>query len=410
MSQKIDPRVFVIDKIKELLGISSGVNPFDNHQFRTKGFNIDIGKSTFQIKFPENDLEDFEGSSEYEKSEQFINLKNHIEFEIYVQLLHQYALPTSFRISEKLIDEKRHWQNDILFNTRYGKELNNKLNSGLKKLRKYLEVKAKALDVVALTKQEIGIIKNCLDWYEAKSTFDCNNVSSEFVSFLKAALVCELIGLEETRKETRNPKYLNEINDKINFLVDSLRDINKCFLNIELPGFIKDYASDIESKKYNPLSQDDGVVSFASNKVIFLARKFNEPESDSMKQIIENEFNKDGFTIQEGEVKDCGYVSEDILNKIKTSGFFIALITPVNELKSGKFSTSTWVLMEIGAASAFGRKIIPMVDLTVDDSEYSGKLQRDCQYELFSKDNFKDVLGKVIARVKNEYSKNDITE
>jgi hypothetical protein len=129
-----------------------------------------------------------------------------------------------------------------------------------------------------------------------------------------------------------------------------------------------------------------------------------------MKQIIENEFNKDGFTIQEGEVKDCGYVSEDILNKIKTSGFFIALITPVNELKSGKFSTSTWVLMEIGAASAFGRKIIPMVDLTVDDSEYSGKLQRDCQYELFSKDNFKDVLGKVIARVKNEYSKNDITE
>lgn len=405
MSQKIDPIAFVIEKIKELLQINNGIKHIKTFEPDTHTFTIIKGTEKFKVEISNENIEDFEGSSESVNSKQFIDLMNHIEFKIYTQLLKQNALPNSFRISEKIIDEKRNWATYVEHRISFDDNVQEYLYKGLMKSKKYLETKKRTLNLESI-KKELLNVKFLLGLYDKEKTFSSNEGSSEWLSFLKAALVSEIIDLEEKRKGTSNRDYLREINNSINSLVDTLRDIHKGFFNIELPNFIRDYASDVKTNNFNPLSSEEDIVPFASNKVIFLARKFNEPESDKMKQIIESEFAKEGFTIQEGEVKDCGYVSEDILNKIKTSGFFIALITPVNELKSGKFSTSTCVLMETGAAVAFGRKVIPMVDESVDSSEYRGKLQRDCQDEQFSKDNFSDILRKVVDRIKKEYEKN----
>lgn len=406
MSHKIDPIVFITEIIKGLLQINSGILSGEDKANRTTYVDIKKGQNDYRVVIPTAYLRNLENASEHENSEQFVVFKNDIEFKICAQLLKQNALPHSFCMSEKIINEKRIWiKKDISFNNViFEPKLQRKFYEGLIKSKKYLKFKTKMISS-AIMEEEKNNVKELLKFYEQNKTFYNNkNVSVEMLGFLKASLVCEIIDFEEKRKEIQTPVYLEEKHDNIYSLVDILRDGNG-LLNIELPYFIIEYASDIKTKKFNPLDTNEDIVSFASNKMIFLARKFNDTDSDNMKQIIEKEFTKEGFIIVEGKVEDCGYVTEDILEKIKKSGFFLALITPVSEFKSGKFSASAWVLMEIGSAVAYDRKVMVLADNSVDTSEYESKLQRDCQYEPFSKGNLKSALEKVVDRIKNEYQK-----
>ncbi len=143
-------------------------------------------------------------------------------------------------------------------------------------------------------------------------------------------------------------------------------------------------------------------VPFASNKKIFLAHKFDEKE---LRDKVEEELIKIGFELKEGRVEDLGYISEDILNKIKESGFFMALLTKARKFEQGNFSTSTWVLMEIGSAIAFERKVAILAEDCVEQEEYASKLQRDCQYETFNRSNFSERLNTVINRIKKQWEK-----
>ena len=399
MSAQLDPVLFVTEIIKELLQVDNGIESVVLFEPDDRLFKIRNGKDFFKVKINRDILDDFKGASELRTDEQFVNLKNIIEFNIYAQLLEQHALPNSFCISEKIINEKRSWANNGPYAIPRDDKFRDKMCGGLIKVQRYLEHKAKVSCLQSM-KADLKLVNDLLASY-------CNGqheivASLQSMSFIKAALVCEIIDLEEENKKSINPEYLREYDDKIHSLLNIVRGT---FINIKLPGFVKEYAVNIVNGDYNPRSLETDIVPFASNKTIFMARKFNEPESDRMKEIIETEFKKEDFKIVEGEVKDCGYVSEDILDKIKTSGFFIALITPLYELKKGKFSTSAWVLMEMGAAAAFERNIIPMADECVDSSEYSGKLPGDYQYELFSKTTFNSILKKVVGRIKNEYCK-----
>lgn len=149
------------------------------------------------------------------------------------------------------------------------------------------------------------------------------------------------------------------------------------------------------------------LVPFASNKTVFLAYRFNEM---ALRDKIASELDKVGFDIKEGKLEDLEYISEDILNKIKESGFFLALLTPSKEFKNGLYSTSSWILMEIGAAIAFGRKVLILAEDCIDKDEYAGKLQRDCEYITFNRSNFDDRLTNAIARIAKEWSKQESLE
>lgn len=144
------------------------------------------------------------------------------------------------------------------------------------------------------------------------------------------------------------------------------------------------------------------LVPFASNKTVFLAHRFNEI---ALRDKIASELYKEDFDIKEGKLEDLGYISEDILNKIKESGFFLALLTPSKEFRNGLYSTSSWILMEIGAAIAFGRKVLILAEDCIDTDEYAGKLQRDCEYMTFNRSNFDDKLKNAIARILKEWQK-----
>lgn len=172
----------------------------------------------------------------------------------------------------------------------------------------------------------------------------------------------------------------------------------------------KEYEEIIKSKILEMnfhLESFRNLVPFASNKNVFLAHRFNE---EVLRDKIAIELNKAGFEIIEGKLEDLGYISEDILNKIKESGFFLALLTPSKEFKNGLYSTSSWILMEIGSAIAFERKVLILAEDSIDSDEYAGKLQRDCEYIKFDRNNFDDRLKNAVARIAKEWSKQESLE
>ncbi|MCX5711732.1 MAG: hypothetical protein NTY47_01500 [Candidatus Omnitrophica bacterium] len=144
-------------------------------------------------------------------------------------------------------------------------------------------------------------------------------------------------------------------------------------------------------------------IPFASNKIVFLAHRFEE--KDLINQ-IKDKLTKKGFEFKEGKVEDLGYISEDIINKIMSSGFFLALVTPYKEFKDGKSSTSAWILMEIGAAIAYERRVLMLAENCVEQDEYSRKLQSECQYEIFDREkDFGVKVDVAINRMEKEWDK-----
>lgn len=157
-----------------------------------------------------------------------------------------------------------------------------------------------------------------------------------------------------------------------------------------------------ETKVFDRGLRIPGVISnFAKNKDIFLAHSFAEEELiEKLKAIIE----RNKYNWKEGKREDLGSISEDILSKIKNCGFFIALMTRKDELRNGKFTVSSWLVEEKGAALAFGHRPLIMVEEGVD-RHYVGFLQSDDEMIFFNRSNFDDKLEEAIKKIDKTYKK-----
>jgi hypothetical protein len=144
---------------------------------------------------------------------------------------------------------------------------------------------------------------------------------------------------------------------------------------------------------------------FASNKVVFLAHSFGE---EGLIKEIETKLTEQKFNFKEGKVEDLSSISEDILNKIRESGFFLALLTPKKEFKEKGFSAGPWILMEIGAALAYGRKVLILAEDEVDKDQYESKLQGDYEYLNFNRDNFPSKVKQAVGKIIKEWEKYQI--
>lgn len=143
-------------------------------------------------------------------------------------------------------------------------------------------------------------------------------------------------------------------------------------------------------------------VPFASNKTVFLAHSFGE---ESLIGEIKEKLTEVQFSFKEGKVKDLSSITEDILNKIRESGFFLALLTPKKEFAEGGFSTGPLILMEIGAALAYGRTILILAEDKVDKDQYEAKLQGNHEYLNFDKDNFSRKVKEAVDKIVSEWKK-----
>lgn len=146
----------------------------------------------------------------------------------------------------------------------------------------------------------------------------------------------------------------------------------------------------------------EGVSSnFAKNKIIFLAYRFVEEELiGKLKKIIKT----NNYDWKEGKREDLGSISEDILSKIKNCGFFIALMTKMDQLKNGRFTTSSWLIEEKGAALAFGQRPLIIVEEGVE-RHYVGFLQSDDEMIFFNRNNFEGKIEQAIQKIENTYKK-----
>jgi hypothetical protein len=92
------------------------------------------------------------------------------------------------------------------------------------------------------------------------------------------------------------------------------------------------------------------------------------------------------------------YVSKAVLDRIRESEFFLCLMTPDQPKEDGTFTTSAWLLEEKGAALAFGKPLVLMVDHDVSD--YGG-LQGDWQRIGFGPKGFMNAAFEAVDQLKS---------
>jgi len=374
--------------------------PYGDYAFR-----IEINNNAIIIEFAKELVNDFEGLINNPKDKnQYNDLKTRIDFKIYMELGKEGVIRPDFKISQKLLEEKIEWRNDFIITTlNFAQE--DVVYEGLKKLSKFHEIYQNFGLNIPEAQKDKKIIDELIKNYESnENSFKLLGNGNKVLEYLKAASITEIINYEKSKKQNSSPRILKSIDKKIYSIVSDLK--NSIFYWVKPPECIIEYAQmqDDNNNTINGanLEMFKNIVTFASNKIVFLAHRFNEKE---LRDEIGSELKKNGFELKEGKVEDLGYITEDILNKIKESGFFMALITPAKKFEDGKFSTSSWILMEIGAAISYGRKVLILAEDCIDTEEYSGKLQRDCQHEIFNRSEFPDKLKKVTERIKKEYEK-----
>jgi hypothetical protein len=104
-----------------------------------------------------------------------------------------------------------------------------------------------------------------------------------------------------------------------------------------------------------------------------------------------------GFEVTTGDNAD-GYISQAILERIREAEFFICMMTRDEQKTDGTYTTSPWLLEEKGAALAFGKYIVLLVEEGV--TGYGG-LQGDWQRHHFAAKGFTSAALKAVKQLQS---------
>lgn len=172
----------------------------------------------------------------------------------------------------------------------------------------------------------------------------------------------------------------------------------------KLESFGLDLLDEYLQAKNNQSYPSQSMSSYATNKTIFLAQQFSDENIiNKFKKNIE----KSGFEWKEGKRDDLGSISEDILKKISSCGFFIAVMTKRDQLKElESYTTSSWLVEEKGAALAFGHRPLIMVQEGVE-RHYVGYLQKDDQMIYFNESNLETKISEAIRMIEITYGRHN---
>jgi len=104
-----------------------------------------------------------------------------------------------------------------------------------------------------------------------------------------------------------------------------------------------------------------------------------------------------GFDVITGD-NASGSVGHTILERIRESEFFVSLMTRNERKEDGTFTTSPWLLEEKGAALAFGKYLVILIEKGVTDF---GGLQGDWQVHHFVAKSFTAAALKAVKQLKS---------
>jgi hypothetical protein len=127
---------------------------------------------------------------------------------------------------------------------------------------------------------------------------------------------------------------------------------------------------------------------------VFLSCRFaDEQYIDGLTDLL----TESGFQVVTGD-NARGFISEAIVERIRESEFFICLMTRDKEKADGTYTTSPWLLEEKGAAIAFGKYLVLLVEEGVTDF---GGLQGDWQRHHFSARGFTTAALKAVRQLRS---------
>jgi hypothetical protein len=134
--------------------------------------------------------------------------------------------------------------------------------------------------------------------------------------------------------------------------------------------------------------------SLITQKSVFLSFSYRHEDVElveGFKMLLENA----GFIVITGEKNPMGSLSRSILLKIKQTEKCVVVMTNRDKKENGKFTTSSWLLEEKGAAIALGKPCLMLVEDGIDDQEIGG-LQGDDQRLHFNRNNFTRIVADAI--------------
>jgi hypothetical protein len=153
------------------------------------------------------------------------------------------------------------------------------------------------------------------------------------------------------------------------------------------------------SRQEAPVAEINALASlsekpYAQRNSVFLAHRFAETEFvDGLQRLLE----QNGFLVIKGDSANT-FVSQAVLQRIRDAEFVLCLLTRAEEKADGTYVTSGWLLEEKGAALAFGKPLVLMVEEGVTDI---GGLQGDWQRIHFTARGFLKAALQAVDQLKS---------
>jgi hypothetical protein len=163
-------------------------------------------------------------------------------------------------------------------------------------------------------------------------------------------------------------------------------------------------ASVLEAGKFPDTEQE--LLYRVDPHAVFLARQFNTPDAQ-LGSSVRKRFERAGFRVQEGKAEGLEQFRHAIVTKIRDSRFFLCLLTRRDELKKGGYTSSVWLYQEIGAAVAFGKRPLLLVEDGIDD-HYAGELQKVYEYIPFNRSRTEEAIEEAVRRITADLEANNI--
>lgn len=126
-----------------------------------------------------------------------------------------------------------------------------------------------------------------------------------------------------------------------------------------------------------------GQKSSVRENTVFVSHRFSEADENLVSGLLRH-LGDTKFEVITGKLA-TGYISRAVIERIKDSEFFLCLLTKADEKVDGTYTASAWLHQELGAAIAFGKPVVLMVEQGVTDL---GGLQGDVQKIHFAERGF----------------------
>lgn len=199
--------------------------------------------------------------------------------------------------------------------------------------------------------------------------------------------------VKATIKACQGDLSYNLTDEKITKLQNELTSIQSATTatSASIPlSILQDIQEQLEAIKVHQPKEQTVVKS----KTVFLSYRFAENEYiEGLTTLLK----RDGFEIATGLSANT-YISQAILERIRSCEFFVCLMTRADEKKDGTYTTSPWLLEEKGAALAMGKRIVLMVEDGVNDI---GGLQGDWQRIHFTAKSFTSASIRAVDQLKS---------